>query len=151
MVRVVGIDHIVLRVGNYEKSKAFYGKLLGFLGFEVLDEYEDAIGWTNGKTRLWIGPADATGRKRKHRIGNIGLHHYAFELRSRKDVDALEDFLQEEGVRIVDPAGEYYDDYYAVFFLDPDGMKFEGMKWGERHAKAARAKRRRTKSSRSPR
>ena len=37
-------------------------------------------------------------------------------------------------------SGEYYDDYYAVFFLDPDGMKFEGMKWGERHAKAARAR-----------
>ena len=26
-----------------------------------------------------------------------------------------------------------------VFFLDPDGMKLEGMRYGERHAKAARA------------
>ena len=41
-------------------------------------------------------------------------------------------------VAIVDPAGEYYDDYYAVFFLDPDGMTLEGMRYGERHAKAAR-------------
>jgi len=32
------------------------------------------------------------------------------------------------GAAIVDPAGEYYDDYYAVFFLDPDGLKLEGMK-----------------------
>ena len=38
----------------------------------------------------------------------------------------------------MDPAGEYYDDYYAVFFLDPDGMKLEGMRWGECHEKAAR-------------
>ncbi len=38
------------------------------------------MGWTNGKTRLWIGQADAEGRKHKHRIGDIGLHHYAFEL-----------------------------------------------------------------------
>ena len=139
MVRVVGVDHISIRVGDYEKSKAFYGKLMTFLGFKVLDEYADAIGWTNGKTRFWIGPADAEGRKRKYRIGDIGLHHYAFELRSRKDVDALQDFLKRERVKIVDPAGEYYDDYYAVFFLDPDGIKLEGMKWGERHrAKAAR-------------
>ena len=29
----------------------------------------DAIGWTNGKTRFWIGPADAKGRKHKHRVG----------------------------------------------------------------------------------
>jgi catechol 2,3-dioxygenase-like lactoylglutathione lyase family enzyme len=138
--RVVGIDHLVLRVSDFEKSKAFYGKLLKFLGFKVLDEYADAIGWTNGKTRLWIGPADATGRKHKYRIGDIGFHHYAFELRNRKDVDDLQAFLEKEGVRIVDPAGEYYDDYYAVFFLDPDGMKLEGMKWGERHEAAARAR-----------
>lgn len=140
MVRVGGIDHISIRVGDYEKSKTFYGRLFAFLGFEISDEYDEAIGWTNGKTRFWIGPADAEGRKHKHRIGDIGFHHYAFELRSRKDVDALAAFLPEIGARIVDPAGEYYDDYYAVFFLDPDGLKLEGMKYGERTAIAARKK-----------
>ena len=40
--------------------------------------------------------------------------------------------------RIVDPAGEYYEDYYAVFFLDPDGLKLEGMKYGELTAKRKR-------------
>jgi catechol 2,3-dioxygenase-like lactoylglutathione lyase family enzyme len=155
MVRVVGVDHISIRVGDYKKSKAFYGKLMPFLGFKVLDEYADAIGWTNGKTRFWIGQADAKARTRKYRIGDIGLHHYAFELRSRKDVDALQAFLKKEGAKIVDPAGEYYDDYYAVFFLDPDGIKLEGMKWGERHRAAARKragakKRARETSSRKP-
>ncbi len=143
MVRVVGIDHLVIRVGNYEKSKAFYGRLFDFLGFEISDEYDDAIGWTNGKTRFWIGQADAKGRKHKHREGDVGFHHYAFELRSRKDVDALQKFLAETGVTIVDPADEYYDDYYAVFFRDPDGLKLEGMKYGENHA---RAKRKRAKA-----
>ena len=137
--RVVGIDHLVIRVSDYEKSKAFYGKLFDFLGFEISDEYEDAIGWTNGKTRFWIGPADACGRKHKHRVGDVGFHHYAFELRSRKDVDELQAFLEREGVQIVDPADEYYEDYYAVFFLDPDGLKFEGMKYGEK-TKRAKAK-----------
>ena len=41
-------------------------------------------------------------------------------------------------MRIVDPADEYYDDYYAVFFLDPDGLKLEGMKYGEMTAKRKR-------------
>ncbi len=140
MVRVVGIDHLVIRVGDYERSKAFYRRLFEFLGFFVLGDYGDQIGWSNGKTRFWIGEADAEGKKHKHRLGNIGFHHYAFELRSRKDVDALEAFLKREGVTIVDPAAEYYDDYYAVFFLDPDGLKLEGMKWGEMTKKAARAK-----------
>lgn len=140
MARVVGIDHLSIRVRDYQKSKAFYGGLFGFLGFEISDEYPDAIGWTNGKTRFWIGPADVQGRKHKHRIGDIGFHHYAFQLRSRKDVDALDAFLRQTGAVIVDPAGEYYDDYYAVFFLDPDGLKLEGMKYGEHHARAARNK-----------
>jgi len=140
MVRVVGIDHISVRVGDFEGSKAFYDKLFKFLGFKVLDEYADSKGWTNGKTRYWIGQADAEGQQHKFRIGDIGLHHYAFELRSRGDVDALQAFVEELGATIVDPADEYYDDYYAVFFLDPDGMKLEGMKYGEEHAKAARAR-----------
>src|SRR5438034_2521067 len=92
-VRVVGIDHLVIRVSDYEKSKDFYGRLFTFLGFEVLHEYDDAIGWTNGNTRFWIGPADAKGRKHKHHIGDVGFHHYAFELRRRKDVDELQAFL----------------------------------------------------------
>lgn len=141
MVRVVGIDHISIRVSAFDKSRAFYSRLFAFMGFKVLDEYEDAIGWTNGKTRFWIGQADAEGRQRTHRIGNVGLHHYAFELPSRRDVDALQAFLQTLGARIVDPAAEYYEDYYAVFFLDPDGLKLEGMKYGELRARAVRKKR----------
>jgi catechol 2,3-dioxygenase-like lactoylglutathione lyase family enzyme len=138
MVRVVGIDHLVIRVSDYGKSKVFYGKLFDFLGFDLSEEYADAIGWTNGKTRFWIGPADASGRKHKHREGDVGFHHYAFGLRSRKDVDALGAFLIELGANIVDPPGEYYDDYYAVFFRDPDGLKLEGMKYGEKTEKAKR-------------
>ncbi len=130
--RVVGIDHISVRVSDYEKSKAFYAKLFAFLGFELSDDYGTTIGWTNGRTRYWIAPAE--GRK-THRIGDVGFHHYAFELRSRADVDALQAFLEKEKVRIVDPAAEYYDDYYAIFFLDPDGLKLEGMKYGEGLAK----------------
>ena len=133
--RVVGIDHISIRVSDYEKSKAFYARLFSFLGFELSDDYGTTIGWTNGRTRYWI--AEAEGRK-THRIGDVGFHHYAFELRNRKDVDALQAFLEKERVRIVDPAAEYYDDYYAVFFLDPDGLKLEGMKYGEKRARRKR-------------
>ena len=136
MSRVAGIDHLAIRVSNFAKSKAFYSGLFEFLGFDVLDEYEDSIGWTNGKTRYWISQADADGRKHKHRTGDVGLHHYAFQLRNRKDVDELQEYLKKNSVEIVDPADEYYEDYYAVFFLDPDGIKLEGMKYGEKHEKS---------------
>jgi catechol 2,3-dioxygenase-like lactoylglutathione lyase family enzyme len=153
MVRVTGIDHLVIRVSDYERSKTFYNRLFEFLGFEISEEYEDAIGWTNGKTRFWIGPADAESQRRKYRTGDVGFHHYAFQLRSRKDVDALQEFLRELGATIVDPAAEYYDDYYAVFFLDPDGLKLEAMKYGEHHARAAhkRSRARKAAGRRKPR
>jgi len=146
-VTVTGIDHLTVTVGNFKRSKAFYAPLMRFLSFKILDEYPKMMGWTNGKTRLWIAAADAKGKKHKYRKGDIGAHHYAFQLRSRKDVDALQAFLERQGTEIVDPAGEYYDDYYAVFFLDPDGMKFEGMKWGERQEKVARARRKRKREA----
>jgi catechol 2,3-dioxygenase-like lactoylglutathione lyase family enzyme len=137
MPRVLGVDHIVIRVSDLKKSKAFYAKLFGFLGFKPMEHYADAAGWSNGKTRFWIGAADAAGKTRKYRIGDIGFHHYAFELASRAEVDALGAFVKELGARIVDPPAEHYDDYYTVFFLDPDGLKLEGMKYGEASRKRA--------------
>ncbi len=35
MARVVGIDHLSIRVSDYETSKQFYGKLFTFLGFKL--------------------------------------------------------------------------------------------------------------------
>ena len=62
MVKVVGIDHLSIRVSSFTASKAFYGRLFPFLGFEVLDEHAEAIGWTNGKTRYWIGQSEPERR-----------------------------------------------------------------------------------------
>jgi catechol 2,3-dioxygenase-like lactoylglutathione lyase family enzyme len=130
VARVVGIDHLVVRVGDYRRSRDFYDKVLGVLGFKRKYEYDKAAGWSNGKTLFWIGEADAEGKKHKHRIGNIGFHHYAFELGARRDVDDLYAVLQKHKITVVDPPAdypEYGEGYYAVFFLDPDGLKLEGM------------------------
>ncbi|MGE5721753.1 MAG: VOC family protein [Sphingomonadales bacterium] len=135
MPEVVGIDHLVIRVSDLERSKRYYDALLGFLGFELEWEFDDVAGWNNGVTMFWIAAADAEGRKHPHRAGNIGYHHYAFELASREQVDELGDFLREKGIEIVDPPADYPSygrGYYAVFFLDPDGLKLEGMYFQEK-------------------
>ena len=118
MPKVLGVDHLTISVSDFERSRAFYDPLLKFLGFEVLGEYGDMMGWTNGKTRLWIAQADDEGRRYKYRFHDVGFHHYAWELGSREEVDELQAWLQKAGAVIVDPACEYYEDYYAVFFLD---------------------------------
>ena len=140
MPRVVGIDHLVLSVGDFARSKDFYAKLLGFLGFKLKHEYGDMAGLSNGKTLFWIAAADAHGRKRKYRKGDIGFHHYAFELDSRKSVDALGAFLEENDLTVADPPDSYNGDekYYAVFFHDPDGMRLEAMVYGPERKRRAR-------------
>jgi catechol 2,3-dioxygenase-like lactoylglutathione lyase family enzyme len=145
MPRVVGIDHLVLSVGDFARSKAFYDELLRFLGFKLKHEYDDMAGWSNGKTLFWIAAADARGRQRKYRKGDIGFHHYAFELASRNAVDQLGRFLEEHGMTVIDPPGEYYGrNYYAVYFADPDGMKLEAMIWAPPQPKSkAKPKRKR--------
>ena len=141
MASVKGIDHLVIRVSNFARSKTFYDKVLGFLGFELAEDYASAAGWANGKTLFWIGEADKEGKRHPHRPGNIGFHHYAFKLGKRQDVDDLHAFLVKIGTRIVDPPADYPaygDGYYAVFFLDPDGMKLEGMVFDPKAARRVR-------------
>src|SRR3546814_20232544 len=56
-----------------------------------------------------------------------GFHHFAFNADSRARVDDCYDLLRREGVEILDPPADYdyLPGYYALFFADPDGLKFE--------------------------
>jgi catechol 2,3-dioxygenase-like lactoylglutathione lyase family enzyme len=143
MVRVLGIDHLTIRVSNLKRSKKFYDKLLGFMGFELEWEFGKTLGWNNGRTMYWIAEADARGKKHKHRIGDVGFHHYAFELARPEQVDQVYELLKEMGAEIVDPPADYPDygeGYRAVYFLDPDGLKLEAMYFLEKRKKLARKK-----------
>jgi catechol 2,3-dioxygenase-like lactoylglutathione lyase family enzyme len=134
--KVVGIDHISVRVRDYAKSKAFYAKLFTFLGFDDLDEYPGTIGWTNGKD-----PLLDCARPRAARPTGSAMSACTTMLSScasRKDVDALQAFLEREKVRIVDPGRRALRRLLRVFFLDPDGLKLEGMKYGELTARKKR-------------
>ena len=146
MPKVIGIEHIVLHVGDLERSKRFYDSVLGFLGFKLEWEFGRVCGYDNGETMVWIRETDAQGKKRKFRLGDIGFHHYAFEFGKREDVDELYAFLQKQKVKIVDPPADYPsygEGYYAVYFLDPDGMKFEGVYFEEKRKRLARQRKRR--------
>jgi catechol 2,3-dioxygenase-like lactoylglutathione lyase family enzyme len=141
MAKVVGIDHLVISVSDFERSKDFYTKVLGALRFKLKHQYSDMAGWSNGKTLFWIAQADAEGRKHPHRKGNIGFHHYAFELSRRADVDAFYQALKKYDVEVPDPPDDYYEGgYYAVYFLDPDGLRMEAMVFDPKGLRAAKKK-----------
>jgi catechol 2,3-dioxygenase-like lactoylglutathione lyase family enzyme len=145
MPRVVGIDHLAIRVSDFARSKEFYDRLLGYLGFALEWEFDHVSGWNNGETMFWIAEADARGKRHKHRIGDVGYHHYAFELGAKRDIDALYAFLKKQRVAVVDPPADYPsygEGYYAVYFLDPDGLKLEGMYFLEKVKRRRNAARR---------
>jgi len=137
--RVVGIDHIVLRVSDFEVSRRFYDRLLRFLGFVEEWDLGRTVGWNNGVTMVWVVEAEPGAGP--HRTGDVGFHHYAFELDSPEAVDELGDFLKREGATIVDPPADYPsygEGYRAVFFLDADGLKLEGMYFLEKVKRGGR-------------
>jgi catechol 2,3-dioxygenase-like lactoylglutathione lyase family enzyme len=130
MAKVVGIDHLAIRVSDFDVSRHFYERLLTFLGFVREWEFDRVVGWNNGVTLFWITQAQAKDNPKPHHTGDIGFHHYAFELGAREEVDELGAFLEREGVTVVDaPAAypSYGEGYYSVFFLDPDGLKLEAL------------------------
>ena len=66
----------------------------------------------------------------KHNRNSVGLHHLAFAVPTRADVDAFyqEVLLKLPDVLVEDPpidCPEYRPGYYATFFFDPDGIKLE--------------------------
>jgi catechol 2,3-dioxygenase-like lactoylglutathione lyase family enzyme len=140
MVRVVGIDHLAIRVSDLALSRRFYDGLLGFMGFAREWAFGEVVGWNNGETMVWITQADAEGRAHPHHEGGIGYHHYAFELAARAEVDSLHAYLVGQAVAIVDPPADYPsygEGYYAVFFRDPDGLKLEAMHFAEKWPRRA--------------
>ena len=126
-IEVLGIEHIDLTVNDVARSRAFYDKVLGELGFRNFE---------NARLHLLVQPADddrdSRGLRRSSRRPfdryRVGLHHLALRARSRADVDAFHDFLVREKIAVLDAPAEYPqygEGYYAVFFADPDGMKLE--------------------------
>ena len=73
-----------------------------------------------------IPPASEAGKAVAHDRYAPGVHHAAWRAEDRADVDALHDKLVAAGVTILDPPDfDDGDNYYAVFFADPDGLKLE--------------------------
>lgn len=126
-MKLGAINHIALTVSNLDCSEAFYNALLGFLGYEQGEKTPQFILWASSNGVITISPSNPESLNKKHDRYSPGLHHLAFSADSREDVDRLYQYLLEQGIEILDPPGEYnyLPGYYALYFLDPDGIKLE--------------------------
>jgi catechol 2,3-dioxygenase-like lactoylglutathione lyase family enzyme len=123
------INHLDVSVSDVNASTAFYDKILGRLGYTRSAEYAGEVPcWVHSTpgANFSMGLHQARVDTPHNRYAS-GLHHLAFHLSSRQDVDDFHAYLINEGIRILDAPAEYdyTPGYYAVFFGDPDGMKLE--------------------------
>jgi catechol 2,3-dioxygenase-like lactoylglutathione lyase family enzyme len=132
------IDHIEITVKDMSIAVPFYDKLLPLLGFDVssrvsavIEEHEKhVVVYEHPRLGFTItSPLRAFMGETVNRRKPGALHHLAFRAASRADVDRLHVELKGIGATIVSAPREYPEytppGYYAVFFKDPEGIKYE--------------------------
>jgi len=115
------LDHIIITVRDFGKSKAFYQAALKPLGYEIAMQFGPGagFGW-EGKPDFWIwGEGDVTAPI-----------HVAFQSTDRATVDAFYQAAlaaggQDNGAPGLRP--HYHPTYYAAFVFDPDGNNIEAV------------------------
>jgi catechol 2,3-dioxygenase-like lactoylglutathione lyase family enzyme len=126
------IDHISLPVSDCVRSRAFYDKALGALGYKVAMEIADApdfVGAGYGPADLpepafWIGAGKPPGPAPVSPEGQ----QVAFQAPDRAAVRQFHAAALAAGGRDNGASGlrpHYHADYYAAFALDPDGHRLE--------------------------
>lgn len=132
------IDHIQITVRDMSVAVPFYDRLLPLLGFDpgarasaVIESHEfHVVEYTHPRLAFAItSPRAAFAGDAVHRRRPGALHHLAFRAASRAEVDRLYGELMTIGATIVSPPRVYPEykpaPYYALFFKDPEGIKYE--------------------------
>lgn len=133
------INHLALTASDLVRSTEFYDSVLGFMGYarvEVPEATQQLMktrlhAWASPNGSITLRPAKAESAGKAHDRDAPGLNHMAFNAENRADVEKMHSLLQDIGARILDPPAEYpyFPGYFAVYFTDPDGFKFEYVFW----------------------
>jgi glyoxylase I family protein len=129
------ISHIALTVSDLQRSTAFYNKVFEFIGFKRVEVPEATQQTMKTRLKAWVGPGYSISIRpskgefahRLHDRNVPGFNHMAFTAEDRSDVDKMYDLLEQIGSTVLDAPTEYPSSpgYFAVYFTDPDGLKFE--------------------------
>jgi catechol 2,3-dioxygenase-like lactoylglutathione lyase family enzyme len=132
------VDHIQITVKEIAAAVAFYDRLMPILGFNlekkasaVIPQHDfHVVEYSHPLLSFAItSPRHAFRTDQIHRRRPGSLHHLAFRARSRTQVDELHRQVAAIGAVIVSPPREYPEytppGYYAFFFKDPEGIKYE--------------------------
>lgn len=122
------LHHVELYVSDLKKTKEFWGWLLGVLGYEVYQSWEQGISYKLGATYLVFVQVEQRFDDVAYHRCRAGINHLAFHGESRAFVDEITMQLRKRGVTILYEDAHPYAggaDYYAVYFEDVNRMKVE--------------------------
>ena len=132
------IDHIDLTTNDLEKTRKFYKELfVDFLKWEIMYDAPDyfMVGKLPG-IRIGFGPSNLEFQDENFSRYKIGLHHFAILVENREIVDQIYQTLLQMKATILDAPKEYpqyHQNYYAVFYQDPNGFKMEFVSYSYTH------------------
>ena len=126
-MEINGIAHTFVTVSDFERARAFYSKLLPFLGLKNVMDVPGTYYCVGGRTGFAIREAVEARPGDRFDQNRVGLHHICFRARSREDVDEAFDFLRGLDTTIVHGPEEaaWAPGYYSILFEDPDGIRLE--------------------------
>jgi catechol 2,3-dioxygenase-like lactoylglutathione lyase family enzyme/diadenosine tetraphosphate (Ap4A) HIT family hydrolase len=125
---VGAIHHLDITVSDLRRSTAFYDRWLPRMGLERIADCAEGPLWRGASFELGLQQASLGLATRPHVRQSVGLHHLALNASSRDAVTKLHTALQLNDEVILDGPAQYPDyaqEYFAVFFADPDGIKLE--------------------------
>jgi catechol 2,3-dioxygenase-like lactoylglutathione lyase family enzyme len=131
---LTGLAHVDLACRDVERSVAFYLAVLGPLGLQAPPvTFEGEQGETINYLRFPEAGSGSIGLRAASVEADFalyapGLHHIAFGVATPDDVRVAHEGAVREGAEIVHPPTpfpRYHPDYFATFFLDPDGFRVE--------------------------
>jgi catechol 2,3-dioxygenase-like lactoylglutathione lyase family enzyme len=126
-MEINGVAHIFLTASNFERSRAFYRKLLPFLGLKPVIDSEATYYCVGGRTGVAINAPSPAHAGKAFEQKRVGLHHLCFRARERADIDELHVFLTTLDTKIIRTPREdqWAPGYYSLLFEDPDGIRLE--------------------------
>ncbi|WP_217588712.1 VOC family protein [Lentibacillus saliphilus] len=122
------IHHIELYVSNLKRSLDFWGWFLEELGYSSFQKWEGGQSWKMGDTYIVFVQVEERFLDIPYHRCRVGLNHLAFYAESREHVDDMTEKLNHKGVNLLYTEQHPFaggDDYYAVYFEDPDRIKVE--------------------------
>jgi catechol 2,3-dioxygenase-like lactoylglutathione lyase family enzyme len=123
------IHHVEIYVSDLKRTVAFWQWLLTEkFSYTIFQKWDSGISFILGGTYIVFVQTENKYLDKSFNRKNTGLNHLAFHCSSSEFVDTLAKELKEKNINILYTDKHPFaggEDYYAVFFEDPDRIKVE--------------------------